>query len=77
MNKGKKAQKVTTKQKEINPKNYEKNGLTEDEVNALEVPNVGIEKKNALDRLRVSNANPELLKTMEQYMFDEMHAPHL
>ena len=29
---------------------------------------------NALDRLRVSNANPELLKTMEQYMFDEMHA---
>ena len=33
--------------------------------------------KNALDRLRVSNANPELLKTMEQYMFDEMHAPHL
>ena len=49
-------------------------GLTEDEVNALQVPNFGTEKKNALDRLRVSNANPELLKTMEQYMFDEMHA---
>ena len=30
--------------------------------------------KNALKRLQVSNANPELLKTMEQYMFDEMHA---
>ena len=30
--------------------------------------------KNALDRLRVSNADPELLKTMEQFMFDEMHA---
>jgi len=30
--------------------------------------------KNALDRLRVSNADPELLKTLEQYMFDEMHA---
>ena len=30
--------------------------------------------KNALDRLRVSNANPELLKKMEQFMFDEMHA---
>ena len=32
MNKGKKAQKVATKQAEFNPKNYEKNGLTEDEV---------------------------------------------
>ena len=32
MNKGKKAQKVSTKQAEFNPKNYEKNGLTEDEV---------------------------------------------
>ena len=30
--------------------------------------------KNALNRLLVSNANPELLKTMERYMFDEMHA---
>ena len=30
--------------------------------------------KNALDRLRVSNADPELLKKMEQFMFDEMHA---
>ena len=32
MNKGKKAQKVATKQEAFNPKNYEKNGLTEDEV---------------------------------------------
>ena len=32
MNKGKKAQKVVSKQAEFNPKNYEKNGLTEDEV---------------------------------------------
>ena len=32
MNKGKKAQKVATKQETFNPKNYEKNGLTEDEV---------------------------------------------
>ena len=32
MNRGKKAQKVATKQQEFNPKNYEKNGLTEDEV---------------------------------------------
>ena len=32
MNKGKKAQKVATKQQAFNPKNYEKNGLTEDEV---------------------------------------------
>ena len=32
MNKGKKAQKVVAKQEEFNPKNYEKNGLTEDEV---------------------------------------------
>ena len=32
MNKGKKAQKVVQKQAEFNPKNYEKNGLTEDEV---------------------------------------------
>ncbi|ACX73971.1 hypothetical protein Fisuc_0359 [Fibrobacter succinogenes subsp. succinogenes S85] len=30
--------------------------------------------KNALDRLRVSNADPELLKKMEQFMFDGMHA---
>ena len=30
--------------------------------------------KNALDRLRVSNADPELLKKMEQFMFDEIHA---
>ncbi len=30
--------------------------------------------KNALDRLRVSNVDPELLKKMEQFMFDEMHA---
>ena len=28
---------------------------------------------NALDRLRVSNAKPELLKSMEEYMFDEKH----
>ncbi len=32
MNRGKKAQKVATKQEAFNPKNYEKNGLTEDEV---------------------------------------------
>ena len=32
MNKGKKAQKVSTKQEEFNPKKYEQNGLTEDEV---------------------------------------------
>ena len=32
MNKGKKAQKVVAKQEAFNPKNYEKNGLTEDEV---------------------------------------------
>ena len=32
MNKGKKAQKVATKQAAFDPKNYEKNGLTEDEV---------------------------------------------
>ena len=32
MNKGKKAQKITTKQEAFNPKNYEKYGLTEDEV---------------------------------------------
>ena len=32
MNKGKKAQKITTKQETFNPKNYEKYGLTEDEV---------------------------------------------
>ena len=32
MNRGKKAQKVATKQETFNPKNYEKNGLTEDEV---------------------------------------------
>ena len=32
MNSGKKAQKVATKQEAFNPKNYEKNGLTEDEV---------------------------------------------
>ena len=32
MNKGKKAQKVTTKREEFNPKKYEQNGLTEDEV---------------------------------------------
>ena len=31
MNKGKKAQKVATKQETFNPKNYEKNGLTEDD----------------------------------------------
>ena len=28
---------------------------------------------SALDRLRVSNAKPELLKSMEEYMFDEKH----
>ena len=32
MNKGKKAQKVSSKQEEFNPKKYEQNGLTEDEV---------------------------------------------
>ena len=32
MNKGKKAQKVATKQEAFDPKKYEKNGLTEDEV---------------------------------------------
>ena len=32
MNKGKKAQKVSSKQAAFDPKNYEKNGLTEDEV---------------------------------------------
>ena len=32
MNRGKKAQKVATKQEAFNPKNYEKNGLSEDEV---------------------------------------------
>ncbi|MCQ2820641.1 MAG: hypothetical protein MJ252_25525 [archaeon] len=32
MNKGKNVQKVSAKQAEFNPKNYEKNGLTEDEV---------------------------------------------
>ena len=32
MNRNKKAQKVTSKQVEFNPKDYEKNGLTEDEV---------------------------------------------
>ena len=32
MNRGKKAQKVTTKQETFNPKSYVKNGLTEDEV---------------------------------------------
>ena len=32
MNRGKKAQKVTTKQEAFNPKCYVKNGLTEDEV---------------------------------------------
>jgi predicted transposase YdaD len=28
---------------------------------------------NALNRLRLSNAKPELLKSMEEYMFDEKH----
>ena len=32
MNKGKKSQKVEIKKAEFNPKDYEKNGLTEDEV---------------------------------------------
>ena len=32
MNKGKKAQKVAAKQEVFDPKKYEKNGLTEDEV---------------------------------------------
>ena len=32
MNKGKKAQKVQAKQEVFDPKKYEKNGLTEDEV---------------------------------------------
>ena len=36
MNKGKKAQKVVAKQEAFNPKNYEKNGLTEDEVEGLD-----------------------------------------
>ena len=32
MNKGKKSQKVEIKKADFNPKDYEKNGLTEDEV---------------------------------------------
>ena len=47
MNKGKKDQKVTTKQKEFNPKNYEKNGLTEDEV---------LEIKEAFDLFDTDNS---------------------
>ena len=43
MNKGKKAQKVATKQETFNPKNYEKNGLTEDEV--LEIKYIYIKEK--------------------------------
>ena len=45
MNKGKKAQKVVAKQEEFNPKNYEKNGLTEDEV--MEIKGKG-EYKNPI-----------------------------
>ena len=47
MNRGKKAQKVATKQVEFNPKNYEKNGLTEDEV---------LEIKEAFDLFDTDNS---------------------
>ena len=75
MNKGKKAQKVVAKQEAFNPKNYEKNGLTEDEVleikeafNLFDTDHSGTidtdELKQALSNLGIDAKNQTLQNMM-------------
>ena len=82
MNKGKKAQQVISKQEAFNPKNYEKNGLTEDEVleikeafDLFDTDHSGTidteELKQALMNLGIDAKNQTLQNMMNDKMSDK------